>query len=147
MKTILRTILAIIAGMALAFALVVAVEVFSSVVHPVPPEFTGTMDEMCQHVARYPNWVLGVAVIAWSATTFVSTWIATKIGRPVAGVVVSLLLLLAIAFNVSTLPYATWFKVVMLSCFPVACYLGVRLGGRLKAKTEEGKRGRETGQV
>ena len=135
MKTILRTILAIISGMALAFALVVAVEGFSSIVHPVPPEFTGTMDEMCQHVARYPDWVLGVAVIAWSATTFISTWIATKIGRPVAGVVVSLLLLLAIAFNISTLPYATWFKVVMPSCFLVACYLGVRLGSRVRAKT------------
>ena len=66
MKRILREILAIIASMVLAFALVSAVEVFSSIVHPVPPEFTGTMDEMCNHVAKYPDWVLGVAVIAWS---------------------------------------------------------------------------------
>jgi hypothetical protein len=33
-------------------------------------------------------------------------------------------LTIAIVFNVSMLPYAIWFKVVMLSCFPVACYLG-----------------------
>lgn len=135
MKTFLRTILAVIAGMVVALALVIGVEFFSSIVHPVPPDCKETMEEMCQHVAKYPHWVLGVVVILWSATTFVSTWVATMIGRLVAGVVVSLLLLWAIAFNITMLPYATWFKVVMLSCFPMACYLGVRLGDRVKAKT------------
>jgi putative effector of murein hydrolase LrgA (UPF0299 family) len=134
MKRILRAILASIAGMVLAFALVSAVEVFSSIVHPVPPEFTGTMDEMCNHVAKYPDWVLGVAVIAWSATALLSIWIATKIGRPVAGAVVSLLLMLALAFNIAKLPYATWFKVVMPVSFLAACYLGLWLGGRVKSK-------------
>ena len=135
MKTILRTILAVVAGMALALALVIGVELFSSIVHPVPPEFKETMEEMCQHVAKYPHWVLGVVVILWSATAFVSTWVATKIGRLAAGAVVSVLLLLAIAFNIAMLPYAMWFKVVMPSCSLVACYLGVKLGGRVKAKT------------
>jgi len=41
-----------------------------------------------------------------------------------AGVAVILILTFAIVFNVSKLPYAMWFKVVMLSCFLVACYLG-----------------------
>jgi hypothetical protein len=74
MKTALRTVLGVVAGVALAFVLVIAVELFSAVVHPLPPGFAGTMDEMCLHVARYPDWVLGVVVLAWSATTFVSTW-------------------------------------------------------------------------
>ena len=124
MKTALRAILALVAGMALALVLVIAVEFFSAVVHPLPPGFTGTMDEMCQHVARYPHWVLGVVVLAWSATAFVSTWVATRIGNRLAGIAVILILTLAIVSNVSMLPYAMWFKVVMLSCFPVACYLG-----------------------
>jgi hypothetical protein len=120
MKTALRTLLAVVAGMALAFVLVIAVELFSAAVHPVPPGFTGTMDEMCQHVARYPHWVLAVVVVAWSATAFVSTWVATRIGNRLAGIAVILVLTLAIVSNVSMLPYAIWFKVVMLSCFPVA---------------------------
>lgn len=128
MKTALRTIVAVVAGMALAFVLVIALELFSGVVHPVPLGFTGIMDEMCQHVARYPHWVLGVVVLSWSATTFVSTWVATRIGNRWAGITVILLLTLAIVFNISKLPYAMWFKVVMLSCFPVACYLGVMRG-------------------
>ena len=124
MKTALRALLAVVAGVALAFVLVIAVELFSAVVHPVPPGFTGTMDEMCQHVARYPHWVLGVVVLAWSATTFVSTWVARRIGNRLAGIAGILILKFAIVFNVSKLPYAMWFKVVMLSCFLVACYLG-----------------------
>jgi hypothetical protein len=130
MKTALRTLLAVVAGLALAFVLVIAVEAFSAVVHPVPPDFKGDMEEMCAHVARYPHWVLGVAVLAWSATTFASTWVATRIGNRFAGIAVALVLTLAIVFNVTKLPYALWFKIVMLTCFPVACLLGVLLGAR-----------------
>ncbi len=111
-------------GLALALVLVIVVELFSTVVHPFPPDFNNTMDEMCQHVARYPHWVLGGVVLAWSATTFVSTWVATRIGNRLAGLIVTLILTLAIVFNVTKLPYPVWFKVVMLSCFAVACYLG-----------------------
>ena len=110
--------------MALALLLVVAVELFSAVVHPVPPGFTDTMDEICQHVARYPHWVLGVVVLAWSAIAFVSTWVAKRIGNRLASIAVILILTFGIAFNIAKLPYATWFKVVMPGCFAVACYLG-----------------------
>jgi hypothetical protein len=124
MTTALRTLLAVVAGVALAFVLVIAVELFSAVVHPVPPGSTGNMDEMCQHVARYPHWVLGVVVLAWSATAFASTWVARRIGNRLSGIAVILILTIAIVFNVFKLPYAMWFKVVMPSCFLVACYLG-----------------------
>ena len=43
MKSALRIVLAVVAGMALAFALVVAVEFFSSVVHPFPADFDGNI--------------------------------------------------------------------------------------------------------
>jgi hypothetical protein len=137
MKSALRTLLAVVAGMALAFVLVIAVEIFSAVVYPVPPGFTGTMDEMCQHVARYPRWILGVVVLAWSATAFVSTRVATRIGNRPAGIVVILIMTLAIVFNIAMLPYATWFKVVMLSCFPVACYLGAMRGSQISSRAPD----------
>ena len=110
MKSVLHALLAIVVGMVLAFALVIAVELFSAMAHPVPTDFTGTTDEMCQHVAGYPHWVLGVVVLAWSATAFVSTWIATRIGNRWSGIAVSVILTLAVVFNVSMLPYAMWLK-------------------------------------
>jgi hypothetical protein len=74
MATVFRAVGAIVAGMLVTFILVVAVELFSAVVHPVPPDFGGTMDEMCKHVERYPHWVLVVVVPAWAGTAFASTW-------------------------------------------------------------------------
>ena len=126
-------------AMVLALALLVAVELFSSVVHPLPPGFSETMEEMCRHVARYPDWVLGVVVIFWSAIAFVSTWVATRVGNRLAGLIVILILTLAIVFNVTMLPYAIWFKVVMLSCFPVACYQGLTCGTKLSSSPGSSK--------
>ena len=126
MKSFLMTIVGIVVGMVVAFVLVVGVEGFSSVVHPLPADFKGTMDEMCQHVARYPHWVLGVVVLLWGAIAFLAVWIATKIGRIAAGIVVALLLVAAVVFNVAMLPYPIWFKVVMPVAMLGACRLGIR---------------------
>jgi hypothetical protein len=73
MAPVIRVVLSILAGMTLAGGLVVAVELLSAVVHPTPPGFTGTQQEMCEHVARYPQWVLAVVVVTWSATGLAST--------------------------------------------------------------------------
>jgi hypothetical protein len=127
MKSALRTLLAVIAGITLAFALVVAVEFFSSVVHPFPANFDGNIPE---HVRRYPGWVLGVAVLMWAAAAAAATWVASRIGGRLAGALVTLLLALALAFNVSMLPYVMWFKIAMPAAFFVACLLGIRTGTR-----------------
>ena len=85
MKTFVRTLLAVIVGMSLALFLVVAVEFMSAIAHPPPPGFTNTEAEICNLVATYPHEVLGVVVIAWAATAFISTWISTKIGGRIPG--------------------------------------------------------------
>jgi hypothetical protein len=127
MKVGIRTLFAIVAGMALALALVVAVELFGAVVHPIPADFNGNIGE---HVSRYPHWVLGVVVLAWGATSTAATWVASRIANRLAGGVVALLLAWALVFNLTMLPYTMWFKVVMFSVFPVACLLGLRYGKR-----------------
>jgi hypothetical protein len=139
MKSVLRTILGIVAGMALALVLVIAVELFSGVVHPVPEGFTGTMEEICEHVARYPDWILGVAVAAWSATAFASTWVGARVGNRWAGMTVILILALAIGYNIAKLPYAMWFKVVMPICFAAACLLGYLRGVRAQSHAADSK--------
>ena len=122
----LRNELSILAAMSLAFACVVVVGIFSAVVHPFPDGFTGTQEEMCKHVARYPHWVLAVVVVAWLGTTFVSISVARRLGNRTSGFVVGGLLLWALAFNVLKLPYPTWFKVVTLATFPLASIVAIR---------------------
>lgn len=46
-----------------------------------PDDFGGTTEEMCEHVARYPNWGLAAVVPVWTVVAFVSTWTARRIGN------------------------------------------------------------------
>jgi hypothetical protein len=119
--------------MVVAFVLVVAVELFSAVVHPFPDDFGGTKEEVCRHVEHYPPWVLAVVVAAWVLTAFVATWTAQKMGNVLSFAIVSLLLLAALAFNIWQLPYPTWFKIVNLLVIPAAIAAGGRLSTRNKA--------------
>ena len=132
MASVFRAAGAIVAGMLVAFILVVAVELFSAVVYPVPPDFDGTMDEMCKHVERYPHWVLSVVVLAWAGTAFASTWIAGRLGNRGCALFIGLLLSAAAAFNIANLPYATWFKIVSLIMIPLAIASGVYWSSRRK---------------
>ena len=127
MKVVLRTLFAVVAGMAVALALVVAVEGFSAIVYPIPADLT---DDIPEHVRRYPDWILAVVVPAWGATATAATWAASRLGGQVAGGIVALLLAWALVFNLTQLPYTMWFKVVMFVAFPVACLLGLRYGIR-----------------
>jgi hypothetical protein len=130
MKQVLRAVAGVVAGMVLAIVLLVAVELFSAVVHPTPEGFTGTQEEMCQHVERYPAWVLGVAVPMWGGVALASTWVAQKIGGVVPATIVGLLLFVGLVFNVSMLPYPIWFKVACLLVIPGAIVAGMRLARR-----------------
>jgi hypothetical protein len=82
---------------------------------------------MCQHVARYPQWVLALVVPAWGITAFVSTWTAERIGSRRSALLTGLLLLAGVVFNISKLPYPNWFKMVNLLVIPTAIVLGSRL--------------------
>jgi hypothetical protein len=126
MAAALRSIAAIIAGMIVAFSFVVAVESFSAVVHPVPPDFGGTMEEMCLHVARYPPWVLALVIPAWAEAAFASTRISGRMGNRFCGLLVGLLLLAALILNLSMLPYPIWFRTLNLLAIPAAILLGDR---------------------
>ena len=140
MSTALRTLAATFAGMFVAFMLVVALELFSSVVHPLPDGFGGTREEMCLHVERYPNWVLALVVPAWGVAAFVGAWTAQRIGNLCSFAIVGALLLAALVFNVSMLPYPMWFKIVNLLVIPGAIFLGRRLSVRRKT-TNSGEAG------
>src|SRR5262245_10487128 len=120
MKKALRTFVAVLAGFSAAFLLVIAVELFGGMVHPLPKDFGGPMEEMCRHVERYPTSVLAVVVPIWGATAYVGTWIAGIIGNLVSFAIVALLLLAALVLNISMVPYPLWFKVATLLVIPAA---------------------------
>jgi len=130
MKTALRTLAAVLAGLLVAFLLVSTVELLSNVVHPLPEDFGGTMEEMCRHVEHYPNWILAIAALLWGATALVSTWIAQRIGNIYSAVIVGLILLAALVLNISMLPYPIWFKIANVLVIPAASVAGGRSARR-----------------
>jgi hypothetical protein len=131
MKTVLRVLRpmgAIAASLAVLFVLLIAVEFFSAVVHPFPADFGGTHDEICAHVARYPAWVLAAVVPMWAAAAFAFTWTARRLGGIGTACALGVLLLAALVFNVSMLPYAAWFKAASLLAIPAAAFAGFAAG-------------------
>ena len=122
-----RVIAGCFAGMTVAFLLIIAVELFSAIVHPLPADFGGTKEEMCQHVARYPHWVLAFVVPAWGLTALVSTWTAAQIGGRGAALFIGLILMAGLLFNVSMLPYPMWFKILSVIVSGTAVLTAMRL--------------------
>jgi len=125
MRTALRTFTAALAGLLCSFIVIVMVELFSGVVHPFPHDFQGTQEEICRHVERYPAWVLAVVIPMWAITVFSGTRIARRIGGVYASAIVGVLLVTALVFNVSMLPYPMWFKVVCLLAIPASIFVAV----------------------
>lgn len=140
MKTVLLTVAAILAGLLVLFALVVAVELFSAVVHPLPEGSGMTKEEICRHVERYPPWVLAVVVPAWGAAAFAATWTARRIGNLFSAAIVGLLLLAGLVCNLAMLPYPMWFKWTNLLAIPFAVLAGSR-ASKSRGRTIASERG------
>lgn len=122
-----RAIIGIVAGLAVAFLLVIAVELFSAIVHPFPEGFQGTEEEICAHVEKYPAWVLAAVVPMWALVVFSSVWVTRKIGGFVASLLVGTLLLVAVGLNQWMLPYPIWFEVANFVALPLAMLGAIRV--------------------
>lgn len=140
MVAVLRGAGAAMAGALVAFVLVVAVELFGAMAHPLPPGFDGTDQQMCAHVERFPAWVLATVVPMWGVCGFAGAWVAARLGNVVSGSAVSLLILAALALNLSMLPYPWWFKAACLVVVPAACVAGIMAARRRVAATAESSR-------
>jgi hypothetical protein len=136
--SIARSLIAVVLALVLALALIVGVEVISSILHPLPPgRDPNDLEVVKEHVARYPPEVLLLAGMAWGLTTFFSAWLATRLGadrHPAHGILVGLLLLSAAIANMSMLPYPKWFWILNLVVLPTGMCLGAWLG-RARTKT------------
>ena len=131
--SLVRSVGAVLVGLVAASVLIVGVELFSSIVHPFPPDVDPIDYEVCKaHVARYPAWVLLLVVLAWGLTTFLSAWLATRLGsgrHRAHGIVVGSILLALAVMNMSMLPYPIWFWASNLVIFPLGFSWGAKLGG------------------
>jgi hypothetical protein len=112
MLTILRSAGAIAVGLIVASILVVAVELFSLTVHPLPEDFDKeSYEDLCEYVENCPAWVFAAAIPMWGFTAFIGTWISGRLGNRPSAAIVGLFLLSMVLLNISMVPYPIWFKI------------------------------------
>ncbi len=131
-KSILRSIGAVVLSLVVAFVLLIAVELLSSILHPWPENFSGTREEVERQVATYPSWILAfLGGAGWGGIMFLITWLATRLGagrHRGHGLCIGAVFLGLVIMNMSMLPYPFWFWIFMLIVQPTAAYLGTTLG-------------------
>ncbi len=130
--SILRSIGSVLAGLIVAFTLIVAAEVVCGIFHPFPPGAdTNNFEVIKDQVRSYPTWVLATGAAIWAAAPFAGAWLATRLGtgrHPAHGYIVGALLLALAGCNMSMLPYPIWFPIVIVGTFLLGTFFGARLG-------------------
>lgn len=139
--SIIRSVLAVIAGLAAAMFFIVGTEAVWAVVYPPAPGVDLHDMEACKaHVAQLPADAYMIAAIGWGLAVFTGCWVATRLGagrHPAHGYVVSSILSFAAVANMLMLPYPVLFWGLNLVSFPVCTYLGAKWGqGRSTVKPE-----------
>ena len=130
--SIVRSVLAVIAGLAAAMFFIVGTEAVWAVVYPPAPGVDLHDMEACKaHIAKLPADAYVIAAAGWGLAVLAGSWVATRLGagrHPAHGIVVGLILLVAAVANMLMLPYPSLFWVLNLVSFPVGTYLGTRWG-------------------
>lgn len=128
---IIKSVLAVIFSIAVAFGLFMAIEGVGSILHPWPADFAGTFEEIARQVESYPTWVLAfLGGVGNGVTMLICTFIATRLGHnrnPWHGYGVGVLLFAMVIINLTMLPYPIWYWVLMFIVLPLAAYFGTKL--------------------
>lgn len=128
-----RKIGAVIAGAAVAFALVMAIEALDHAVYPVPEGLDFEDPEaLAGYVRTLPAGALLFVLAAWTLAAFggglVACWIARDKPAVFAWIVGGLILLGAVA-NLIMIPHPGWFAVAAVVLVMAAILAAARLGG------------------
>lgn len=133
MRSIGRSILAVLGGGLVCGLIVFAVEAVSSRIFPLPPGIDLTdPDAIRAAVAQLPIGAYLFVLFAWFLGVFAGAWVAARLapGSPlVHGLIVAGLVLVAAVVNMVALPHPAWMWVGAPVVILVAGWLGARIGG------------------
>ena len=137
-----RNIGAALAGVAIAFVLVMLIEKIGHLIYPPPADLDYTDPEAIKpYIATLPFIALLFPMIAWVVGTFAGTIVASKIGTAnsllFAGVVGGLVLAATIT-NLIMIPHPMWFSIVSLIAIAASAWFAAKVAsGPSKTATIE----------
>ncbi len=133
MSPTVRGIVAIILGLLLAFAITFAVEVINARIYPLSPaaDLAPMKASMKVAIAAMPVAALAVKLVGWFVSALAGAWAAARFARPAGWppLTVGVLLLAAAVGYMLVFPHPAWFWVIGVAVYPVATWLGARMGG------------------
>ena len=124
MQRIGHTIIAVIAGVVVAFALVAAIEWLGQQMYPTPPGLDLTRPDQAENYVRtLPIGALLLVLTAWTVATFCGGIVAAAIekGRPRrAAAIVGVVVLVVTIANLVLIPHPLWFSIAGVVSIVVA---------------------------
>ena len=132
MSPAVRGVVAVILGCLLAFAITFVIEAINSQIYPLPPG-TDLADpaSVKAAMAMMPAAALGVVLAGWFVSALAGAWLAAHLAKPAGWppLTTGVLLFAAAVANMLMIPHPVWFWVIAVAIYPVATWLGARLGG------------------
>jgi hypothetical protein len=134
MHPLVRSILAVLAGLFVGVVVIGILEYGGHLIYPLPqdldPRDPKDHDALADYVANAPVGAMLVLLLAYAAGAFCGGWLAATLTtrqQTVHGLIVGGLFLLASAANLSMFPHPMWFVAAnLLIVLPVA-YVGAKL--------------------
>jgi hypothetical protein len=131
MHPILRSVLAVLGGAAVAFILIAAVELLGHRIYPLPADLdVNDPEALAGAMAKAPIGALLLVLLAWAVGTVAGAWVAARLsGRShvLHGVIVGALLFAAAMANLLSFPHPIWFWIAAIALFFPCAYLGATL--------------------
>lgn len=134
----LKLVLSIVGGVAVAFSIVLATDaLFHSVLASgAAPSNMNDREAMRLYVASQPIGALATMLVGWTLAALAGSWVASRFAGHVQwpGWVVAGLFFLATAFNFFLVPHPVWMVVAGTVSILVAGWLGANIGSRVAVR-------------
>jgi hypothetical protein len=132
MNPVIRSVLAVIAGMLVAFVLIALVQTIGMRVYPPPPMQTGDIESLRAAMARIPLGALLFVILSYTVGSLAGGWVAARLapnGKMTHAMIVAALLFGAGLMNLMTIPHPAWFWVASSAVYWLAAWSGARAAG------------------
>lgn len=129
-----RTILAVVAGVVVAWLIIVASQFAGAAAYPPPPGLDVTdPQQLAAFIQAAPPAAMGLVLGGWVFGALLGGWAAARISRRhprTAALLVGVLVLAGVIANAMMIPHPSWMTIAGVLLPVPAAWLGARLGRR-----------------